>query len=171
VVAFYGSFLALVIVVALVFAYGRKRKLGTPITWGEAVVGGLALFAIMFLAYGTVPNQWLLWASGKYLNWRSDAVGIPAGPLHKILSHTLDNHWYSGKRNVLFPNGITFFGRGRVRVVKEHVRDAIAAGFYIVFLGAQMSLWTAWQRRGKKAAEKAAIAPVSSYGRPLVKKA
>jgi hypothetical protein len=40
-----------------------------------------------------------------------------------------------------------------------------------VLLGTQMKLWVAWQKRGKKAAEKAAIEPVSAYGRPLVKKA
>ena len=49
--------------------------------------------------------------------------------------------------------------------------DGLGAGIYIVFLGAHGLIWTSWQKRGKKASEKAAIKPVSSYGRPSVKKA
>jgi hypothetical protein len=48
------------------------------------------------------------------------------------------------------------------------IRDVIAAGIYVVFLGGQMYLWSMWQARGKT---KPAELPVSSYGRPLVKKA
>lgn len=170
-VAFFGSFLALIIAGALVFLYGRHRKVGTPITWGEAIVGGIALFGIMFLAYGIVPDLFLRWADGKTLNWRSDAIGIPAGPINKILSKKWNSHYYSGERNVFFPNGVTFFGRGRVKIDKQKIRDLVAATLYIVFLGVHMFAWTAWQKRGKKAGDKAAIEPVSTYGRPLVKKA
>jgi hypothetical protein len=71
----------------------------------------------------------------------------------------------------MFPEGITFGGRGRIIVTKQAIRDIIAATLYIVFLGANMKLWKLWQVRGKKAAAKAAIEPVSDYGRPLVKRA
>ena len=170
-VAFFGSFLALIVSVSLVFLYGKRRPVGTPVTWGEAILGGLIVFGIMFLAYGIVPDLFLKWADGKTLNWRSDAIGIPAGPINKILNHKWNNHWYSGAKNVFFPDGVSFFGRGRVKIDKQKVRDALAAGIYIVFLGAHGFIWTSWQKRGKAAAEKAAIEPVSTYGRPLVKKA
>ena len=170
-VAFYGSFTGLIVVVALVFRYGSKRAVGTPVTWGEAMVGGAAVFAIFFLAYGMVPHAFLVWADGKTLNWRSDAFGIPAGPLNKILNKKWENHWYSGAKNTFFPQGVTFGGRGRVKIDKQKIRDVVAATLYIVFLGVHIFLWGAWQKRGRKAADKAAIEPVSSYGRPLVKKA
>jgi hypothetical protein len=169
VVAFYGSFLGLLVCVGAIMAYGKRRPVGTPVTWGEAIVGGLAIFAVMFLAYGIVPDVFLKWADGK-LNWRSDAVGIPAGKLHDILNKGADNFWYNHEKNVLFPNGLSFGGRGRLGISKQTIRDILAANIYIVFLGAHMKLWVAWQKRGKKAAELAKIEPTSSFGRPLVKK-
>jgi hypothetical protein len=169
VVAFYGSFLALIVSVGLVMAYGKTRPVGTPVTWGEAMIGSIVLFAIMVLAYGIVPDVFIKWAD-KDLQWRSDAVGIPAGKLHDLLPTRLANHYYNHQRNVLFPDGITFMGRGRIKISKEQIRDVIAATLYIVFLGAHMKVWVLWQNRNKKAAELAKIEPASSFGRPLVKK-
>jgi hypothetical protein len=171
VVAFLGSLLALVVLVAAVFAYGSRRPVGTPVTWGEAIVGAAVVFWIFFLAYGIVPHSFLSWADGKTLNWRSDSRGIPLGPFGSLLPSKTNNSFLSAERNVMFPDGITFGGRGRVIVSKQSIRDIVAATIYIVFLGANMKLWKLWQNRGKKAAAKAAIEPVSAYGRPLVKKA
>ncbi len=170
-VAFLGSVLALIACVAAVILYGKRRPVGTPITWGESILGAVFLFWIMFLAYGIMPHQFLTWADGKTLNWRSDAIGVPAGPFGSILPKNMANFWFSGERNVLFPKGLSFFGRGRVIITKQAIRDIIAANIYIVLLGGQMKLWKSWQVRGKKAAAKAAIEPVSAYGRPLMKKA
>jgi hypothetical protein len=168
VVAFFASLLALVVLVALPFGYGKRRPVGTPVTWGEAMAGSLYVFFVMFWAYGIVPHQFLAWADGP-LKWRADAYGIPVGKLRELIGKK-ENHWYSYKSNTLFPNGVTFFGRGRVLLTKVAIRDIVAANLYIVFLGAHIKLWTAWQNRGKKAAAKAALEPTSSYGRPLVKK-
>jgi hypothetical protein len=170
VVAFYGSLLALIASTGLVMAYGKTRPVGTPVTWGEAMIGSLVLFAIMVLAYGIVPDVFIKWADGKYLNWRSDGIGIPAGKLQDILPKRLNNHYYNHEANVFFPQGITFFGRGRILINKQQIRDLIATTLYIVFLGAHMKLWVMWQYRNKKAAELAKIEPASSFGRPLVKK-
>ncbi len=171
-VAFYGSLLGLFVFVSAIVAYGKRRPLGTSITWGEAIVAGLVLFAVMFLAYGLVPDTFLKWADGKALNWRSDAIGIPAGKLHDLLAKDADNFWYNHEHNVLFPRGISGpGGAGRIMLSKQTIRDILAANIYIVFLGIHMKLWAAWQRRGKKAAELAKLEPTSSFGRPLVKKA
>jgi hypothetical protein len=169
VVAFYGSLLALIASIGLVMAYGKTRPVGTPVTWGEAMIGSLVLFWIMVLAYGIVPDVFIKWAD-KDLQWRSDAVGIPAGKLQDLLPSRLSNHYYNHQRNVFFPDGITFLGRGRIKISKEQIRDIIAATIYIVLLGAHMKLWVMWQNRNKKAAELAKIEPASSFGRPLVKK-
>ena len=170
-VAFFGSFLALIALVSIVFAYGSRRPIGTPVTWGEAIIGAAVVFWIFFLGYGIVPHSFLSWADGKTLNWRSDARGIPLGPFGSLLPSKTNNQFLSSAKNVAFPDGITFGGRGRIIVSKQTIRDIVAATLYIVFLGATMKLWKLWQVRGKKAAAKAAIEPVSAYGRPLVKKA
>ena len=170
-VAFLGSFLALIAFVAAVFAYGSRRPVGTSVTWGEAIVGATVVFWIFFLAYGIVPHSFLSWADGKTLNWRSDSIGIPLGPFGSLLPGKTANGFLNADRNVMFPDGVAFGGRGRIIITKQAIRDIIAATIYIMFLGANMKLWVAWQNRGKKAAAKAAIEPVSAYGRPLVKKA
>ena len=169
-VAFFGSMLALIVIVGAVWAYGKKRPMGTALTWGEAMVAALALFAIFVLAYGVVPDTFLKWANGNTLNWRSDIKGIPIGPFGKLTNSSWENHWFSHKKNVLWPNGITFGGRGKVTVTKQTIRDIIAATLYIIFLGIHGFMWAGWQRRGKKSAELKALETSSTYGRPLVKK-
>ena len=170
--AFIASIIALVVVLGAIFAYGKRRPIGTPITWGESILAALAVFATFFLAYGVVPHQWLAWADGG-LKWRKDITGIPLGPIGTLLGKAMkhSNHVFSREKNVFWPNGVTFFGRGRVIIPKETSRDIIAATLYIIMLGVQIFLWSAWQKRGKKAVDKAALAPTSSFGRPLVRKA
>jgi hypothetical protein len=53
-------------------------------------------------------------------------------------------------------------------ITYQVLRDLVAAGIYVVFLSGMVVLWSMWQARGKT---KPAELPVSSYGRPLVKKA
>ncbi len=169
--AFIASLLALLACCGLVAQYAKRRPVGTSVTWGEAMIAAVFLFGVMFLAYGIVPHQFLNWADSE-LQWRPDRNGIPAGPLSYLLPDDISNHWFSSAKNVFWPDGITFFGRGRVTIHKETVRDIIAANLYIVFLGGQIKMWSLWQNRGKvaEAKAKAAIEATSTYGRPLVKK-
>jgi hypothetical protein len=167
--AFLSSLVALLACCGLVLAYAKRRPVGTPTTWGEAMVSAVFIFAVMFLAYGIVPHQFLNWADSE-LKWRPDAFGIPLGWFGK--DGFLGENGLGNSRNVLFGDGITFFGRGRVLISKETIRDILAAGLYIVFLGGQIYMWMAWQNRGKKAEAKLkAIAESSTYGRPLLKRA
>jgi hypothetical protein len=140
VVAFVVSLVALVLSLAVVIAVARRRPVGAPVTWGEAMVASTYAFFVMFLAYGVVPHQWLAWADNE-LNWRADKILYGPGDIVAKLPFT---------------------------VTYQVLRDLIAAGLYVVFLGAQVFLWSMWQNRGKT---KPAELPVSSYGRPLVKKA
>ncbi len=139
-VAFVVSLVALVLFLAVVIAVARRRPVGAPLTWGEAMVASTYAFFVMFLAYGIVPHQWLAWADNE-LNWRADKILYGPGDLVAKLPFT---------------------------VTYQVIRDLIAAGLYVVFLGGQVYLWSMWQNRGKT---KPAELPVSSYGRPLVKKA
>jgi hypothetical protein len=140
VVAFVVSLVALGLSVAAVLAYARRRPPGAVLTWGEAMGAATFAFFVMFLAYGIVPHQWLAWADNE-LNWRADKILYGPGDLVAKLPFT---------------------------VTYQVLRDLIAAGLYIAFLGAQLVLWSMWQNRGKT---KPAELPVSSFGRPLVKKA
>ena len=171
-IAFISSSVILFLLLGAIFSFGKRRPKGTPLTWGEAIVAALVVFSVLFLAYGVVPHQWLSWADGP-LKWRNDAVGIPAGPFGGLLRRLFGakGHYFSAEKNVLWPNGITFFGRGKIIVAKQVLRDIIAANIYIVLLGVQIFVWSAWQKRGQAAAKKAVLEPTSSFGRPLVRKA
>jgi hypothetical protein len=124
-------------------AYGKRRPKSTPLSWGEAMAASALVFFIIFLIYGVVPHQWLAWADSE-LGWRKDK--ILAGPA-TITKKSI---------GVDFPITITY----------EAIRDAIAAGIYIVGLGVQIALWTKWQNRDKT---KPKEIETSAFGRPLVR--
>jgi hypothetical protein len=170
--AFISSSLILFALCGLVLWYAPRRPVGTSVSWGEAMLAAVFIFGVMFLAYGIVPHQFLNWADAE-LQWRPDAFGIPAGPLSYVLPNDVNNHWFSSATNTFWPKGVTFFGRGRVMLSKETIRDIVAATLYVVLLGGQIYLFKVWQARGKKAEAqaKAAIDATSTYGRPLVKRA
>ena len=154
VVAFIASILILVVGVGIVFWIGSRRPPGTPVTWGEALVGGTYVFGLMLLAYGIVPNQWLKWADNELL-WRPDRALLAI----------------SSKGIKLGSKAATIGGRGRVLVNYQALRDIIAAGIYGVMLGAHVVLWGKWQKRGRRLEPVAEVERTSAFGRPVVKKA
>lgn len=170
--AFLTSLGAGILLTALVVLYARRRPVGQLLTWGEAFAAATYVFLIFVLAYGVIPHTWLTWAD-KELSWRKDKTGIPIGPLGW--------YWHSKKgellgfipvdKNVLWPKGVTFFGRGRIIISAEQVRDVVASGIYIVALAVHFYLWTWWQKRGQVAKERAEreALTTSAYGRPLKK--
>ena len=58
-----------------------------------------------------------------------------------------------------------------IQVSAQAVRDVVAVLIYVVFLGLQMWMWAWWQNRGKRAEAAQSVEPVSTYGRPLMKRA
>ena len=171
VTAFLVSIIAGLVLTSILVSYGRRRAPGTYLTWGEAFAGATFVFAIFVLAYGVIPHQWLVWCD-KELAWRRDKIGIPLGPLAKIYS-AKEKHKLLGfipvEKNSAWPKGITFFGRGRVTINAEQIRDTVVSVIYIGFMGVQFSMWSWWQKRGKIAkakVEREALAS-SAYGRPL----
>ena len=138
-VAFLTSLVATIAITAGVMLYGRRRPVGAPLTWGEAMAGSVIVFLAIFLIYGVVPHQWLAFADNE-LGWRKDKIVMGPGDL--------------------IDKGLPF------TVTYEAIRDIIAAGIYIVALGIQIALWAAWQNRGKK---KPKEIETSAFGRPLVK--
>lgn len=145
-VAFVASLIVTAIIVGGVLAYQKRRPAGQVLTWGEAMFGSMIVFFLMFWVYGVVPHQWLTWADNE-LNWRSDKILF--GPFD-ILKSQQDGGW------------------SPIRVNYVVVRDLIAVGIYLVALGGNVAMWSAWQKRGDKQ-EEAKVPERSTFGRPLVK--
>ena len=149
--AFVTSLIILFIGVGVCLYFGRRRPLGTPLTWGEAFVAATVGFGLMVVAYGVVPHQWLDFADNELL-WRPDRI---------LLALSADGITFGDAAT-------TLAARGRILISYQTVRDIIAATLYIVFLAVQMFMWAGWQRRGRA---KAGVEPTSRFGRPLMKKA
>src|SRR5437899_4868059 len=101
-----------------IVAFGKRRPVGAPLTWGEAIAAATFCFALMFWAYGVVPHQWLQWANNE-LEWNA------AKPLVRA-------------------DQFTFFG-DTIRLPpfymsKETLSHSIVVGIYGVFLTAQVAL-------------------------------
>lgn len=151
--AFVSGLIAMILMVAICLYVGGKRPIGTPVTWGEAMVAGTWVFGIMMLAYGIVPHQWLNYADNELL-WRPDKllVGISSGGVV----------WGNDAKDL--------GGTGRIIINYQAIRDIIASVLYIVFLGGQMYLWSVWQKRGRKKPGDVEEAR-SRFGRPVLRKA
>ncbi len=151
--AFVSSLLVLFVGVGICLFVGSRRPIGTPVTWGEAMLGGTFAFALMLVAYGVAPHQWLAYADNELL-WRPDKllVGISsAGVVWGVKAKTLG-------------------GTGRILINYQAIRDIIASVLYIVFLGGQMYLWSVWQKRGRKKPGDVEEAR-SRFGRAILRKA
>jgi hypothetical protein len=138
-----------VALLALLIPFAKRRPIGTPLSWGEAMVASTYAFFLMFWVYGVVPHLWLTWADNE-LKWRPDNIFV--GPGDVLEPVAMGGSW--------FPMTISY----------QTLRDLIAVGIYVVFLGVQMYLWSWWQKRGTKAAATSSDLVTSDYGRPLVRK-
>lgn len=147
-VAFVASLLVTAALVALVFPVAKRRPPGTPITWGEAIVAGVYVFALMFWVYGMVPHLWLTWADNE-LNWRPDNLVYGPG-------------------DILKPQALG--GSLPFTINYQVIRDLIVVGIYVMFLGLNIFLWAWWNDRSKRAEAAARELATSDYGRPLVRK-
>jgi hypothetical protein len=144
--AFLFSFSVTMVLCLAVIPFGRRRKPGSPVTWGEAMAGTVYVFFTMFLAFGVVPHQWIDHAD-KELGWRKD----------KLLF---------GPADILKPK--VEGGNFPFTVSYEALRDIIVVVLHVVFIGLMIYLFSWWQKRDQVAAKEL---ETSTYGRPLVKKA
>ncbi len=143
-VALVSSTLMLLAMTAGVVWVARRVPPDYQSTWAEAMVASVYVMGMMYLAFGTVPHQWLTWAENEQ-NWTSARL-FDAWGLIKAKSQ---GGW--------FPFEITY------RVIS----DSIAAVIYIVFLVGLVKLWGIWQNRGTATSTDVVA---STYGRPLVKR-
>jgi len=144
--AFIVSFVATLALSLVIIPYGKRRPVDQPLLWGEALLASAYIFALLFLAFGVVPHQWIDHAD-KDLGWSRD----------KLLY---------GPGGILKPDSAG--GWNPITLQYEAVRDTIVVLLHLVFFGLYIYLAVWWQKRGDV---KPKELPTSTYGRPLVKKA
>ena len=104
---------------------------------------------MLFLAFGVVPHQWITHADQE-LGWSRDKLLVGWGG---FLEPQSQGGW----------NPIT--------LQYEAVRDTVVVLLHVLFFGVYIYLAIWWQKRGDVGEEAGKALPVSTYGRPLVKKA
>jgi hypothetical protein len=144
--AFIVSFVASVVLSLALIPYGKRRPVGTPVSWGEAMLGSTYIFGVLFLAYGIMPHQWIDHAD-KNLGWSKDRLIFGPGD---ILKPEAEGGW--------LPLTLQY----------EAVRDVIVVLLHAIMFGIHIFVAIWWQKRGESTAKEL---PTSTYGRPLVKKA
>lgn len=138
-VAWTGSLLLSLVMVAGILWYAKRRPKDAPLTWGQAMVGAIYVTFLMFWFFGVVPDRWMNYAEGS-MAMRSDA--ILAGP-----------------------NSTGWLKDLPIVISKGTVADFVTVNIYMIGLVVTCILWSVWQKRGQKTEE----TPKSTYGRPLVK--
>jgi hypothetical protein len=109
------------------------------------MIGATFIFAVLFLAFGVVPHQWIDHAD-KNLGWRKDKPLLGPGGILKAQS--------SGGS---FPFEVSY----------EALRDIIVVVIHAFYIGLFMYIAVWWQKRGQTQAKEI---ETSTYGRPLVRK-
>ncbi|MGH9135400.1 MAG: hypothetical protein ACRDZZ_15780 [Ilumatobacteraceae bacterium] len=145
-VAFLSSLIATTLLTLAAIPYGKRRPIGTPVSWGEAMLGSTYAFGVLFLAFGVVPHQWIDHAD-RNLGW--DKTRIVYGP-----------------GGILKPQSLG--GWNPITLQYEAVRDIVVVVIHAYWFGLLIFMWLWWQKRGQAASTEI---ETSSYGRPLVKKA
>lgn len=162
--AFLASIVVTLLLTGVVVWEAKRRPPGSKLSWGEAFIAGLFVFGLFLMIYGVVPDRWLRFADSE-LKWRTDKIGIPMGPMGHFLHDTLG---IGNSKNVIAPNGVKFFGRGKIAISAHIIEDTIAAVIYGVGMVGHIVMFLWWQNRGKKP-KTAALEKTSAYGRPLVR--
>ncbi|MBG7603225.1 MAG: hypothetical protein IZT58_01165 [Actinobacteria bacterium] len=148
--AFIVSFVAAIVMALAVIPYGKRRPVGAPFSWGEAMLGSTYMFGVLFLTFGIVPHQWIDHAD-KDLGWSKDKLLIGWGGFLQPVSQG---------------------GWNPVTLQYEALRDIIVVLIHLLFFIEFVALAFWWQKRGDaKPDAKSKEIPISTYGRPLVKKA
>src|SRR5918996_1648348 len=72
-VAFITEVVIGVLGVVAVILYGRRRPIGAPLSWGQAMLAATYAMFMFFWWYAVIPHQWLTWASAE-LGWTVDNI-------------------------------------------------------------------------------------------------
>ncbi len=132
----------------LLVASRKPQPADHQASWAACFAGAVAVFALMTLAYGIVPHEWMTFANG-YLQW---------GDTSKFL-------FQSNQDMLIFPWSWPF------SMDYPALRDIVVSGIYVVLLGLNVMLFVKWQSRNTvpDAAPAPDTAPAkrSRFGRPV----
>jgi multidrug transporter EmrE-like cation transporter len=122
-----------------------KPKSDRPVTWAQAMLGAIGMFALFMLCYGIVPSEWITF-SDKYLQWNTT----------KFVFQSHQKIWFLPVKYPFDMNA-------------QAIRDIIVVLIYAVFFGLTLKLISDWQKRGTEPAKSAppAESRLSRFGRPL----
>ncbi|MGB0114031.1 MAG: hypothetical protein WBP59_12480 [Ilumatobacteraceae bacterium] len=144
--AFIVSLVATLVLSLAIIPYGKRRPVGAPFSWGEAMLASTYMFGVLFLAFGILPHQFIDHAD-KDLGWSRDKL-------------------IYGPWGILKPESAG--GWNPITLQYEAVRDTVVVLLHAALFGLYIYLAIWWQKRGDV---KPKEIPTSTYGRPLVKKA
>ena len=144
--AFLVSFILSTIGALLVIPYAKRRPKGTPTSWGEAMLASTYVFALMFVAFGIVPDKFIAHADAE-LGWTKNLIIYGPGDIFK-------------------PTALG--GSFPITMSYEAVRDIVVIVIHLWYFGLLIFLWSFWQKRGDGTPSKEIA--TSTFGRPLVKK-
>jgi hypothetical protein len=117
----WASLLLFIGIAIAMFLIKRPKKSAEPATWAATIAGAVLVWAMLALAYGVWPHEWLTFAN-SYLNWGKDTFFVR------------ENQFFGGS----FPP---------IDVPRYVGADIIAAGSYVVFGTINVYLFSAWQKR------------------------
>lgn len=144
-IAFVTSLIVAIGCNVAVLLYSKRRPVGAPLSWGEAMAAAIFAFLVFNLWYGVVPHQWITLADNEW-NWRSDRLLFGPG---EILKPQAEGGW--------LPITITYVA----------LRDFVVLGLYGAGMFFHVYHWAQWQDRAKTKPE---VVPTTTYGRPLARK-
>jgi hypothetical protein len=136
------------VMLAPIMAAIRRPKSKQKTTWAQAMGGAVLVWALMILAYGSIPHEWLTFANG-HLKWDESHFLVRSG------------------------QSIGPFTWLNLDVDKRAITDAVASVIYLVMLGLNIYIFAVWQKRPEAKDEAATTAPeekvvgTSAYGRPV----
>ena len=80
--AFLTALIATLVLSLAIIPYGKRRSVGAPFSWGEAMLASTYIFGVLFLAFGILPHQWIDHAD-KDLGWSKDKIIYGPGGILK----------------------------------------------------------------------------------------
>lgn len=69
--------------VAAAWPLAKRRPVGAPLSWGQAMGAATYVFFLFFWWYGVIPHQWLTYADNE-LGWTIDNVLVQPNALWPI---------------------------------------------------------------------------------------
>ena len=139
--------IALVVHGLLMVVSRTPKPADEPSSWVGCFLGAVGTFALMTLAYGVIPHEWLTYANG-YLKW---------GDTNKFI--------FRSSQDMLF-----FPWQWPFNLDYPALRDIVVTLIYGAMLGLNIALFVMWQKRNvvvEKPAADTTPAKRSRFGRPL----